>query len=380
MNIALEKTLSLILLIGIGVLLQQKFQSEDQKKGLKTLILTIALPAMIFVALMKIEINPDLLFLPALALGFNLVMMYLTRLSMPAFGIKKDSAEMRTLVLLVPSLAPGLTCFPFVAEYLGDGLLAWAALADIGNKIFVLILAYMLAMSWYYRTQQLRPRSNGEKIKELLLSMLSEPINIVMLAAIILLSFGLSLESLPGFLSASIVMLKDVMTPLVLLFIGIAVVFKWNQIRVIFSLLVFRAGFTFLLSGIFLWLVPGLPPAAALLAVVFPQSAVSFWPFAHMSAIRKMELGTGSQKATFDLELGINVLAVSMPLSTLIILGVFTSGELWAIPTNVLILGACLVGASLAPTAFKLVIPSRRNLVPEEESSYRDLEFRKMEK
>ncbi|MBN7811066.1 permease [Algoriphagus sp. H41] len=380
MSIALEKTLSLILLIGIGVLLQQKFQSEDQKKGLKTLILTLALPAMIFVALMKIEINPDLLFLPVLALGFNLVMMYLTRFSMPAFGIKKDSAEMRTLALLVPSLAPGLTCFPFVAQYLGDDLLAWSALADIGNKIFVLILAYMLAMSWYYKTQQLPARSNRQKIKELLLAMLSEPINVVILAAIILLSFGLHMDDLPGFLSASILMLKDVMTPLVLLFIGIAVMFKWSQIKTIFALLVFRAGFTFLLSGLFLWLIPGLPFASALLVVVFPQSAVSFWPFAHMSAIRKMEINSGSSKATFDLDLGINVLAVSMPLSTLMILGVFTSGNLWVVPTNVLILGASLVGLSLAPTAVKLLAANRKTMISEEEGSYRDLEFKKMEK
>lgn len=376
----MEKTLSLILLIGLGILLQNKFQSEDQKKGLKTLILTLALPAMIFVALMKIEINPDLLILPVMALGFNLVMMHLTRLSMPAFGIKKDSPEMRTLVLLVPSLAPGLTCFPFIAEYLGDDVLAWAALGDIGNKIFVLILAYMLAMSWYYKTQALPPRSNREKIKELLLAMLSEPINMVILVAIVLLSFGLTLDSLPGFVSVSIVMLKDVMTPLVLLFIGIAVMFKWSQIKTIFSLLLFRAGFTFLLSGIFLGLAPSLPAESALLAVVFPQSAVSFWPFAHMSAIRKMELTSGSKKSTFDLDLGINVLAVSMPLSTLLILGVFSSGTVWVVPTHVLILGASLVGISLVPTVFKLLALNKKTIASEEEASYRDLELRKMEK
>lgn len=380
MSIALEKTLSLILLIGIGILLQQKLQSEDQKKGLKTLILTLALPAMIFVALMKIEINSDLLILPFLALAFNLVMIYLTRISMPVFGIRKDSAEMRTLALLIPSLAPGLTCFPFIAEYLGDDLLAWAALADIGNKVFVLILAYMLAMSWFYKTQELKAKPVKEKLKELLLAMVGEPINMVMLVAIILLSFGLNMESLPVAISSSIVMLKDMMTPLVLLFIGIAVVFKWSQLKTIFSLLVFRAGITFLISGLFLWLAPNISPAVALLAVVFPQSAVSFWPFAHMSAIRKIELASGSKKATFDLELGINVLAISMPLSTLLILGIFTTGNLWVVPTNVLILGGSLIGISLVPKALQLFGAYRKSLVAHEENTYGELQFRKMEK
>lgn len=381
MSFALEKTLSLILLIGIGIILQQKFRSEDQKKGIKTMILSLALPAMIFVALMKIEINPDLLILPVLALVFNLVMYYLTKITLPTFGIRKNSKEMRTLTLLIPSLAPGLTCFPFIVEYLGDDLLAWAALADIGNKIFVLILAYMIAMSLYYKTQKLESRSNREKIKELLVAMVSEPINLVIIVAIILLSFGLSMDSLPGFLSSSILMIKDIMTPLVLLFMGIAVMFKWDQIRKIVSILVFRSGITFLLSGFLLWFVPGLSPAVALLAIVFPQSAVSFWPFAHMSAIRKMELDAESSKKTFDLDLGINVLAVSMPYSTLVILGIFTTGNTWVVPTNILILGLSLVLASLSPVLIKSFIENKKTLgVEKEERSSRNLEFREMEK
>ncbi len=351
MSIALQKTLSLLLLIVIGLLLQKKLLKEDQKKGIKTIILDIALPAMIFVALLKIEINPDLLILPVLALVFNIAMTILSRYTMPLFGAEPNTPAMRTLMLLLPSLAPGLTCFPFVAEYLGDDVLAWAALADIGNKLFVLIIAYLLAMSWYYKNHQMAARSNGQKIKELFLAMLREPINIVIFGAIILLSFGINLESMPLFLSEAILMMKNMMTPLVLLFIGIAVILKWDQLRMITSLLVFRAGFTFLLSGVFIWIVPLPSEAAVLLAVVFPQSAVSFWPFAHMSAIRTMEVNKEDQKfnPTFDLELGINVLAVSMPFSTLLILGIFTSGSYFTNYVHVLAVGALMISASLIP-------------------------------
>ena len=94
-----------------------------------------------------------------------------------------------------------------------------------------------------------------------------------------------------------------------------------------------------------------------LLAVVFPQSAVSFWPFAHMSAIRKFEHENEAQKhnPTFDLELGINVLAVSMPFSTLLILGVFTSGSYFTSPVHVLSIGGLLVGAALLPKAIQAI-------------------------
>ena len=187
--------------------------------------------------------------------------------------------------------------------------------------------------------------------------MVSEPINLVILVAIGLLSFGLHMESMPAFLSSSILMMKDMMTPLVLLFIGIAVIFKWSQLRMIASILTFRAGFTFLLSGLFIWLVPMPSEAAILLAVVFPQSAVSFWPFAHMSAIRKFEYENETQKGnpTFDLDLGINVLAVSMPYSTLLILGVFTSGSYFTAPLHVISIGGALVGAALIPKAVQAI-------------------------
>ncbi|WP_211208399.1 permease [Belliella baltica] len=244
-----------------------------------------------------------------------------------------------------------------MVEYLGDDILAWAALSDIGNKVFVLLIAYMLAMSWFYKSHRLTSRSNTEKIKQLLLSMVKEPINLVIISAILLLSFGVNLESMPIFLSDAILMMKNMMTPLVLLFIGIAVVFKWAQLRMIASLLTFRAGFVFLLSGVFVLLVPMPNEAAILLAVVFPQSAVSFWPFAHMSAVRSMEIGNKDLESnpTFDLELGINVLAISMPFSTLLILGVFTSGSYFTNPHHILLFGGLMLCVSVIPKIFQYI-------------------------
>ncbi|PRY88450.1 AEC family transporter [Mongoliibacter ruber] len=360
MSIAFQKTLTLIVLIGLGIFLKGKIINEDQVKGIKSIILDIALPAMIFVALLKIDINPDLLILPILAIGFNLLMMVTTKYLMPWFGAETDSPAMRTMILLIPSLAPGLTCFPFVVAYLGDDVLAWAALSDIGNKLFVLIFAYLVAMSMFYKHHGMNKQSNVQKVKQLLLAMVKEPINLVIIIAVILLSFGLRIESLPTFMSESILMMKDMMTPLVLLFIGIAVILKWDQLKMITSMLVFRAGVTFLLSGLLIMLLPLPTEAAVLLAVVFPQSAVSFWPFAHMSAVRKLELEQDKLKKTptFDLELGINLLAVSMPFSTLLIVGVFSSGTYFTNYLNVLLIGSILVVASLLPKLLKKVLAS----------------------
>src|SRR5882762_922289 len=154
MNGALTKTISLILIIVIGYLSQKKIKSKDQLEGIKTIILSLALPATILIALLQINFEPELIIIPVLSLGFNVIMYFLMdKLPLQSiFTIPIN--QYRTLIMLVPSLAPGLSCFPFIMEYSGQSSLAMAALADVGNKIFVLIISYTIAMKWYYQVNR----------------------------------------------------------------------------------------------------------------------------------------------------------------------------------------------------------------------------------
>ncbi|MCC5938549.1 MAG: permease [Lunatimonas sp.] len=348
MNIAVQKTLSLLILLVIGFLLRGKLGDPAQQKGLKTLILTVALPAIIFVALLKAEVQPDLLMLPILAIGFNVVLYFILKYTLPFFGIEKDSSTFRTYLLLFPSLAPGLSCFPFLIEYLGDDALAWGALADIGNKIFVLIIAYLIAMRWYFKINTELKTGNGDKLKSLLISLINEPINIVIVLALVLLSLDIHLTDLPTSISTAITTLSNLMTPLVLIFIGIAVIFNWKQIRKIAGLLMVRAGLTFVLSGLVLLFAPQLSFAAIMVLVVFPQSAISFWPFAHMASITAMEQKQENKRQkTFDMELAVNILAVSMPFATVIMLTVFSFGELFTSSSTLFTVGFGLMALGI---------------------------------
>lgn len=344
MNPALQKTIPFLLLIVAGFLLQKKLSGKQDLKGVKILILSVILPATIFVALLKINISASMFFLPVLALALNVVLFFAARLLFPYLGLAKDTKEWRTMLLLLPSLAPGLSCMPFVLEYLGEDALAMSALADVGNKIFVLIVLYLVAMNWFYR-QQGTTGSAGPgkraKLKDLGISLLSEPVNLVIVAALILLSSGLSITALPDFLSDTAVRLAGLMTPIVLLFIGMAVRFERQQMTMIMRVLALRAGLGFLLSGVFLLVAPAMAPAMALLAVVFPQSAVSFWPFAHMSAIEQ-QVKSG-EASVFDADLALNVLACSLPFATIIMLGVLSAGTTFANPVLVLVAGGLLL-------------------------------------
>lgn len=331
MNPALQKTLAFILLILAGYLLQRKLTSKRDLSGVKVLILSIILPATIFVALLKIEISGSMLLLPVLALVLNGALYLVSSVALPRLGFGSDTPGYRTMMMLLPSLAPGLSVFPFIMEYLGEESLALAALADVGNKIFVLIILYLVAMNWYYARRgatAAAPDRSG-KLRDLGMALLQEPVNLVIVAAVIMLSFGYGVESLPAFLGDTVVRLAALMTPLVLLFIGMAVRFERGEVAQIMRVLSFRSGLALLLSAA-LVLGAGLEGNLALLAVVFAQCAVSFWPFAHMSAVEALRENDGEQ--VFDLDLGLNVLAFSLPFSTVIILGVLSCGNWFAAP------------------------------------------------
>ena len=348
MNPAIIKTISLVVLILLGYILQSKIKSKEQKTGIKTVILSIALPATIFIALLKIEFSWEMAMVPLLALAFNFVVFALVD-KMPTIlpGIASGSSQHRTIKMLLPSLAPGLSCFPFLLEYLGEDSLAMAALADVGNKVFVLVILYLIAMHWYYQRNEIESQNTSEKVKGLLVSLVREPINMVLLVALGMLAFGLNFNSLPEFLQMSTDRLSLMMTPLVLLFIGISVKLNWQQVKTIFSLLFVRASIAFLISAVLLLVLPVQSTAMALLIVIFPQSACSFWPYAHISVVSALEeVNTHPGTSTFDIEFAMNVLACSLPFSTVLILGICTAGDFFAAPINVL--GMTLIFGAIA--------------------------------
>ncbi|MBC2838558.1 permease [Robiginitalea sp. SC105] len=367
MDPALQRTLELLLIIGIGLLLQRKLGNRMQLDGLKIIILNVALPATIFLALLKVELKPGLLVLPCLALAFNLLMFLAVRFVLPWFAPGEKGPQRRTLAMLLPSLAPGLSCYPFIMAYLDDASLAMAALADVGNKFFGLILLYLLAMHWYnLRSPAATAKAPAsKKLRGLFLSLLREPINLVIGAAIILLIAGLNLESLPGFIAATVNRFSVMMVALVLLFIGMAVRVSLSDLRTIALLLSWRSGMALLFSSLMLFLLPALSPALILLVIVFPQSSCSFWPYAHMHLVNTREESESRQGRTFDTGFAVNLLACSLPFSSGIILLAFNFPETIAHAWVLALVGFTLVGISLLPRVWQAALRKLRSAVPE---------------
>ncbi|MEZ4809712.1 MAG: permease [Allomuricauda sp.] len=347
MDISLQKTIVFLFFILIGVLLKVKFQSKEELSGIKKIILNLALPATIFIALLGIKVELHLLLLPLFALGLNILLFLAMPLLLPLMGIQKKSPEYRTARLLVPSLAPGLSCFPFVLEFLGEPFLAKAAMADLGNKFFVLICLYFVAMGWHYNLQSKQFEKGVAKAIPMLKAMVSEPVNIFIGVALLLLTFGLTKDSLPFFLSETLEKLSLIMTPLVLLFIGLAVKIKRKQFFQIFSLLCVRAGLVLLIGAGFVALAGVQTPGNILLILAFGLSACSFWPYAHIAVVDGLEMDASPREKTFNSDFGIAILALSFPLSTMLILGVLNSGSFFFSTFNIFAAAGLLLSVGL---------------------------------
>ncbi|GAA4808545.1 permease [Litoribaculum gwangyangense] len=352
MSDALVKAISFITFIFIGLLLKNKFSSKDEINGLKKIILLLALPATIFVALIKVKLHIDLLFLPFIALAFNLVLFFATPLLLQILGFT-NKPIINTAKLLIPSLAPGLSCFPFILEFLGEPYLAKAAMADLGNKFFVLFILYLVAIKWFYRNKNQKKESIYTKLKSLFKVMLFEPVNLFIILALILLFSGITLTDLPLFIQENLIRLSDIMTPLILLFIGLAVAIKRKQFTQIFSLLMLRYGLSLLLIGFVISVFDFEMGNDVLFMIAFALSACSFWPFAHISSIAIREKDLPEKEQTFNTKFALSVLALSLPLSVLLILMVFTAGNTFINPTNVYLLALFIILLGIALPFFK---------------------------
>lgn len=348
---ALQKTLTLLLLIGLGLALRSKFKSKTEINGLKEVILSIALPATVFIALMGVKMSYSLLIYPMVILAFNFFIYFSMPLILPFFGVENESASGRTLRLLLPSLAPGLSSFPFISEFLGEKSLALGAMGDVGNKFFALNFLYFVAMKMYLQNNMTEGIVEKNKGRKLLLSLVKEPINIIMLMAIIFLSLGFNMKSLPSLVSELFTKASSLMTPLVLIYIGLAVQFKGGKIKLVSSILFFRAGITLLFSLAVIKIFNIDDENLVLLAIVLPLSSCSFWPFAHISSINLKEenLEILKEKRTFDMNLAVLILAFSLLFSTILIMGILASGTVFANFLPILILSSILIILGIAP-------------------------------
>lgn len=356
----IQKAIALILLIVTGYLLKQKFQDPISTGAIRNFILNVALPATIFLSTIEIDTQLDLILLPSFALAVNLFLMAIGFLITHLLMQNETQEKKRALILLFPSLAPGLTVYPFIEQFLGRQGLAWVALADMGNKTFVLVGLYALAIYWFY---QLSNQKSGSKVNaqwgNIGKFLLTEPVNIAIVLGFILATFKINSASLPLALTDTIQKLAVCATPLILFYVGITLNFKSFQFGKLLTILLAKAGCGFLFSGVAIVLLRPTSPEAISLFVSLPQASFSLWPLLHATRINNQKPSISSEQGSskalfFDTEFATAMLATSFPFSILILLLIFSSGRYFYTPHHLLATGSFLLGV------FGLLIISQR--------------------
>ncbi|MGK7878277.1 MAG: AEC family transporter [Xenococcaceae cyanobacterium] len=348
-NLGIQKIIPLALFVAIGYILKGKFEQSAAVGAIKTFIVNVALPTALVLSIIKIDTRLGVLSLPIFGLSINFYLLgvafVLARFVVP----RSEKAKARSLILMFASLAPGLTVYPFTQEFLGQKGLAWAALVDVGNKLFVLIGLYVLALYWQQRAAG-KAQINSTQFKTIGLTLLREPANLAVILGLLIVGLNMGLADIPGPILEVLQRLAACATPLILFFVGISLEPKASQFQEILSVLLLRsaAGFWFSAGAIAL-LNPD--PFEAILFTVLPQSGCSLWPLLYASQMNTQEMLKQGEKTrrrylTFDTEFALGLLTTSIPLSICINLTIFSSGSFFNSPLNLGLVGSILLAGS----------------------------------
>jgi predicted permease len=206
----LGSVLPVLILIALGMVLRRiNVLNDSVILGLKRLIVSVALPALLFTTFLKLEFAPEHVWVITTAFGVCLLLLGLGYLYRRIVGGSAYSP------LLFTGFELGMIGFAlFAAVYGTDQLPALGVLA-LGHEVFI----------WFIFVTLLRAVGNQrETIAEVVRSLITSPVIIAILAGITLNALGMgrimeqapigtAIQSSLGYLAAMIV-------PLVLLIIG----------------------------------------------------------------------------------------------------------------------------------------------------------------
>ena len=87
-----------------------------------------------------------------------------------------------------------------------------------------------------------------------------------------------------------------------------------------------------------------------------------------MSAIQSMEDKDEHPKPTFDVNFGLNILACSLPFSTLLIIGIFSFSDYFINPLTLIGLGVVILAITFAPDILKSLSSNRSRKVIDDDA------------
>ncbi len=242
MQQVVSNVIPIVVLIGLGVVVRRThLLDRNAIDGVKTLVMNLGLPAVLFLAFLNIHLRLEFLYL-VLAVIAMLVVFF----AVGAFAQRLLRPGEPLLPFFGTGFAFGFLGIPLFAIVFGEENLGIFSVMGVGHELFVWFLYYPLIMLHYDR-EGFSARS--------LLNILRSPLIIAIIVGLAANAVGLR-EFLNGnFFFAGLMesarFLAATTTPLILIVIGYGLSLDWKAVRVgtAFTLarfaLVFGIGYTF---------------------------------------------------------------------------------------------------------------------------------------
>ncbi|AEJ20359.1 AEC family transporter [Gracilinema caldarium] len=212
----LSQFLPIIVLVLLGAVLgKREYITFSMIEGLKRIVSSISLPALLFLAFSRISINGRLgilalsVFVSCGLLGFAAII--------PA---KLFSLPRQTTVFLFQGFEAGMLGYALFTTLYGTQALPAFASADLGQVLYVFtILMFQL------QTEHIKPHQRGrQSLGTIVLGMLKSPVMIAIISGLISSTFVPQAQNLPwgdrGFLYPLFSTIGSMTTPLVSLVVG----------------------------------------------------------------------------------------------------------------------------------------------------------------
>ncbi|KAG8467126.1 hypothetical protein KFE25_000442 [Diacronema lutheri] len=329
-----QKCLELGTIAAFGALTRERLDG----RALTDLLLRALVPALVLASLAATEASRDLA--RYCAAGGALVLWQFAaahvaaRALLGGGGGAARAAARRTASVQLGTMSPAVSSFAFIREFAGTERTGHAALADLPNKAYALLLLPLVLALRAEPAARVAMRARGAHAR----GALADPLNAAIVAGLALAACGVRLEGL-SFVGAAVRSLASAQAPVLFLLVGV----RWHvagaRRPLVLALLLARHGLVALGAAAFFRVARVRDESARLAAVLLSQAASSLIALGHIDRAARAGLG-------YDAELAFEIVALSFPLSIALNAAACVGGARYV--ANLPAVGGGLLAASAA--------------------------------
>jgi hypothetical protein len=334
-----QKTLTFLAIGATGAYLRPEvtgIMTKTQAAGAQTLMLQAMVPALVLKSLASVSMSGELVFYVAFGAALSLFRFASGwAIATGVFGPSKElGLPRRSSAHMLGGMAPALSSFPFIKEFVGNKAVGYGALIDLPNKVFVLIILPIILRAWAPGGAAGAEEPKEDPMKKIMKE-LRDPLNMAIIGGLTMIATGTPLSAL-GFFGKAVAGMSEAVTPTLFLILGLRIQLTGTTPTLCATLLLIRHGLLALAMSALMVVMP-MDPGMALTLVIMSQSAVS------VVSTGLITSAVSSGVPGYTAEIGIDLCGYSFPFSTMLSAVTCILGDFYL--KNLPIVGALFLGA-----------------------------------